>query len=157
MAKFIFSVIFALALLTSCSSDPAHPMGAQPANYAEVNAELKEGKVEVDRIDSDPCAQDAMMGVPDEYSRCNMTRSSTMAVIDIAPTASISIQGCQNGCTEPEPGCEIKGNINAEGVKIYHVKTGAFYSQTVINPNHGERWFCTEQEAVANGWRKSKQ
>jgi hypothetical protein len=32
----------------------------------------------------------------------------------------------------------------------------AYYDQTVIDPSHGERWFCTEAEAQANGWRKSK-
>jgi len=32
----------------------------------------------------------------------------------------------------------------------------SFYNKTEIDPSKGERWFCTEQEAVANGWRKSK-
>jgi micrococcal nuclease len=50
----------------------------------------------------------------------------------------------------------IKGNINAEGVKIYHVPGGGSYTATVITPANGERWFCTEQEAQANGWRKAQ-
>jgi len=50
----------------------------------------------------------------------------------------------------------IKGNISQpSGEKIYHVPGGQFYDATVINPSAGERWFCTEQEAVNNGWRKS--
>mgnify|MGYP005839445763 CR=1 FL=1 len=49
----------------------------------------------------------------------------------------------------------IKGNISSSGEKIYHVPGGAFYDKTVIDEGKGERWFCTEAEAVAAGWRKS--
>jgi len=64
---------------------------------------------------------------------------------------------CPQGCVSPPPGCTIKGNINSSGVKIYHMPGQRYYEQTVIDPSRGERWFCTEQEAEANGWRKSKQ
>lgn len=67
------------------------------------------------------------------------------------PPATTS--GCPQGCTESQPGCEIKGNINSEGVKIYHVPGGKYYAKTIITPSDGERWFCTVDEAVANGWR----
>jgi LysM repeat protein len=59
--------------------------------------------------------------------------------------------------TEPPKDCVIKGNISVvTGEKIYHVPGGAFYEVTVIRPEYGERWFCTEDEAVAAGWRKSE-
>jgi micrococcal nuclease len=64
--------------------------------------------------------------------------------------------GCPQGCISPPPGCEIKGNINSSGVKIYHVPSGDYYDATVIDTLRGERWFCTPDEAVANGWRASK-
>ena len=52
----------------------------------------------------------------------------------------------------------IKGNISqSTGEKIYHVPSGEFYDKTVIDEAAGERWFCTEQEALAAGWRRSKQ
>jgi micrococcal nuclease len=71
----------------------------------------------------------------------------------VAPAARSS---CPQGCTVPPAGCVIKGNISqSTGEKIYHVPGGDFYDQTVIDPARGERWFCTEAEAVANGWRKS--
>jgi micrococcal nuclease len=57
----------------------------------------------------------------------------------------------------PPAGCRIKGNINAGGEKIYHVPGGKYYDQTVIEPGKGERWFCSEAEALAAGWRRSKQ
>lgn len=50
----------------------------------------------------------------------------------------------------------IKGNINSEGERIYHVPGQRYYDATIINPANGERWFCTEAEAIEAGWRKSR-
>lgn len=54
-------------------------------------------------------------------------------------------------------GCQIKGNINSKGDRIYHVPGGRSYDQTQIDTSDGERWFCSEDEARAAGWRKSGQ
>jgi micrococcal nuclease len=51
--------------------------------------------------------------------------------------------------------CLIKGNISADGSKIYHLSDCPQYNQTVINEAGGERWFCTEAAAIAAGWRKA--
>jgi len=51
-------------------------------------------------------------------------------------------------------GCVIKGNITTE--KIYHLPGCDSYDKTVIDESKGERWFCTEPEALAAGWRKAK-
>lgn len=48
--------------------------------------------------------------------------------------------------------CLIKGNITSKGDRIYHILGGRYYDQT-----KPEKWFCTEQEAEAEGFRKSKQ
>lgn len=55
-----------------------------------------------------------------------------------------------------DPSCQVKGNISATGEKIYHIPGGSFYGRTTIDESAGERWFCTEAEATAAGWRKSK-
>jgi endonuclease YncB( thermonuclease family) len=52
--------------------------------------------------------------------------------------------------------CNIKGNISAKGVRIYHIPGQEFYSRTRINEAKGERWFCSEAAARAAGWRKAK-
>ena len=57
---------------------------------------------------------------------------------------------------EANNGCIIKGNISSNGEKTYHVKTGQYYKRTKITLSKGERWFCNEDEARQNGWRKSK-
>jgi hypothetical protein len=51
--------------------------------------------------------------------------------------------------------CRIKGNINSKGEHIYHVPGGKYYDRTRIDPSKGERWFCSEAEARAAGWRRS--
>ena len=52
--------------------------------------------------------------------------------------------------------CLIKGNINRRGEHIYHVPGDKYYDRTIITPSRGERWFCTEADAQAAGWRRSK-
>jgi endonuclease YncB( thermonuclease family) len=52
--------------------------------------------------------------------------------------------------------CNIKGNINRNGEKIYHLPGTAFYSRTKISEEKGERWFCSEVEANEAGWRSSR-
>jgi endonuclease YncB( thermonuclease family) len=48
--------------------------------------------------------------------------------------------------------CRIKGNISERG-RIYHVPGSEWYDRTQIDTSQGERWFCTEAEAKAAGWR----
>ncbi len=49
--------------------------------------------------------------------------------------------------------CPIKGNITADGERIYHMPWSAWYTRTRINESRGEAWFCDESEAQAAGWR----
>ena len=52
--------------------------------------------------------------------------------------------------------CYIKGNINSEGQKIYHLPQDKYYIDTEINTAAGERWFCSVQQARDAGWRASE-
>ena len=62
--------------------------------------------------------------------------------------------------TTPAPvqttNCNIKGNISNKGEKIYHVPGQQYYDVTKITESKGERYFCSEAEAQAAGWRRSK-
>jgi hypothetical protein len=53
-------------------------------------------------------------------------------------------------------GCDIKGNINQRGEHIFHVPGQEYYLATQINPDRGERWFCSQWESWWAGWRKAK-
>ena len=52
--------------------------------------------------------------------------------------------------------CAIKGNLGKSGKRIYHVPGGRHYDRARIDPSKGERWFCSESEARAAGWRRSR-
>jgi hypothetical protein len=85
--------------------------------------------------------------------RAPVTRSASGEALRDGEAGS----ACPDGCLEPRPGCEIKGNISYRtGERIYHLPGQRWYEKTVINPRYGERWFCTEEEAEANGWRRAK-
>ena len=54
-------------------------------------------------------------------------------------------------------GCTIKGNVSASG-KVYHMPWNTWYDKVKMEPRRdglagGKRWFCSEQEAMAAGWR----
>jgi endonuclease YncB( thermonuclease family) len=70
----------------------------------------------------------------------------------IAATASGSTASLQTA-TSPPNGCAIKGNIGKDGERIYHVPGSDAYSNTRIDTEKGERWFCSEDEARRAGWR----
>lgn len=52
--------------------------------------------------------------------------------------------------------CVIKGNISINtGNRYYHLPGMEDYDSIVITPSKGERWFCNEAEAIAQGWSKA--
>lgn len=55
----------------------------------------------------------------------------------------------------PAGNCIIKGNTSGSG-QIYHMPHNRDYANTRINERNGERWFCTEDEARAAGWRAAR-
>lgn len=65
-------------------------------------------------------------------------------------------RGARHDAAPVQGQCQIKGNINARGDRIYHLPGQASYADTRISPEKGERYFCTESEARAAGWRPSR-
>ncbi|MGE5266787.1 MAG: thermonuclease family protein [Deltaproteobacteria bacterium] len=51
-------------------------------------------------------------------------------------------------------GCAIKGNISENG-RVYHVPWSPWYGRVKVEPNRGERWFCSEAEAQKASWRSA--
>lgn len=77
-------------------------------------------------------------------------------VQDPAAFRAARARGPSTGRVAPDAGCAIKGNISSKGVRIYHVRGQQHYERTSINTKKGERWFCSDAEARAAGWRKAK-
>ena len=63
---------------------------------------------------------------------------------------------CPQGCvSQPDPSCSIKGNVNTRNdTKIYHVEgVSSSYNRVNMKESDGDLWFCTVEEAEANGFR----
>ncbi len=52
-------------------------------------------------------------------------------------------------------GCPIKGRVSG-GERVYVLPWSSNYSRVRLNKRRGERWFCTQEEAEAAGWRSSR-
>lgn len=50
--------------------------------------------------------------------------------------------------------CLIKGNVGTNDYysKFYHLPGDSYYENTVVNLENGDKWFCTIEEAEANGF-----
>lgn len=71
-----------------------------------------------------------------------------------ANTSSSAVQ--RAGSLPPDAACPIKGNVSAQGARIYHVPGSRSYHATVIVEGDGERWFCSTADAEKAGWRAAK-
>jgi cold shock CspA family protein len=92
------------------------------------------------------------------------TRSKTKSrrlpetILSLGGVAVVTFLGLQliSRTLSTKSGCNIKGNISINtGNKLYHTPGMEDYFGTVISPEKGERWFCSESEAIAAGWRKA--
>jgi endonuclease YncB( thermonuclease family) len=52
-------------------------------------------------------------------------------------------------------GCPIKGQVSS-GSRIYVLPWSPGYQRIQVRTARGERWFCSEQEAQAAGWRPAE-
>ncbi len=55
--------------------------------------------------------------------------------------------------TAPD-GCPIKGTVTSAG-KLYVLPWSSEYPKATVRAQRGERWFCSEGEAQAAGWRSA--
>ncbi len=62
---------------------------------------------------------------------------------------------CPNGCFDPLEGCLIKGVVTAMGDRYYYLPDMEGYEDALLLVKYGGRWFCTEEEAVQNGFEKA--
>ncbi|OGK21400.1 hypothetical protein A3C23_01265 [Candidatus Roizmanbacteria bacterium RIFCSPHIGHO2_02_FULL_37_13b] len=60
---------------------------------------------------------------------------------------------CEN---KRDPNCNIKANVRKqEKTKIYHLPSCYNYERIVVNERLGDKWFCTEAQAINAGFTKS--
>ncbi|RMF33673.1 MAG: thermonuclease family protein [Alphaproteobacteria bacterium] len=88
-----------------------------------------------------------------EEARARAQGAGLWSSVFVAPWEYRARRWQQAAATAPRPGCPIKGNINRRGERIYHTPYSRSYARTRIDPARGERWFCSEAEALRLGWR----
>lgn len=60
-------------------------------------------------------------------------------------------------CSQLNKKCVIKGNFReADNTKVYSLPNCYNYNKTIVDPTGRDKWFCSEAEAVAAGFVKSK-
>ncbi|MDJ0658866.1 MAG: hypothetical protein QNJ42_05185 [Crocosphaera sp.] len=90
-----------------------------------------------------------------------MKKNSSLLIVSLVSCLSIVVSQnnlllAGSSTIPPNPRCNIKGNISVStGKKLYHVPGQQDYEKTVITTEKGERWFCSEQEAIRAGWTKA--
>ena len=78
-------------------------------------------------------------------------------MFDAEDGAKKAARGIWSPLCLPKEGCVIKGNVRRDrGTKVYHLTECYNYEKIVVNEREGDRWFCSEEEAQAAGFRKSE-
>lgn len=52
--------------------------------------------------------------------------------------------------------CLIKGNVSRLDKRWYHLPSFRHYPATIMNLEHGDRWFCSEEEAQEAGFERAR-
>jgi hypothetical protein len=85
-------------------------------------------------------------------------RNKTTVILGAATVpvgAQAKLLAPASAITAPSPECTIKGNVNRQGERIYHLPGQASYATINMEDSH-KRWFCSEDDARAAGWRPAK-
>lgn len=90
--------------------------------------------------------------------RKNSQRETLTAAFHQAQKNKVGIWSnlCRETETKSTTDCLIKGNIDkATYQKFYHLPHCKHYQEVVIEKDLGERYFCTEKEAIEAGFKKA--
>jgi len=80
------------------------------------------------------------------------------ALIQAAEQAYEEKQGLWQTCAlDKKKGCQIKGNVDRLDKRWYHLPSFRHYDQVVVNLGHGDRWFCSEEEALEAGFERARE
>ena len=78
-----------------------------------------------------------------------------LGAVSVPAGAQAMLLGPSSNAGAPSPECTIKGNINRNGERIFHVLGQSSYAKINMAIGNGRRWFCKPEEAEAAGWRRA--
>lgn len=91
------------------------------------------------------------------FQKAKILNENSLLLEQSQEKAKITKRGVwSNICLTQKENCLIKGNYRSAGnTRIYHLPDCYNYDRITIKPGTSDRWFCTEVEAKAAGFRKS--
>lgn len=95
------------------------------------------------------------------YHSDNTSQSETLKKASLeAKEKKIGIYSkkCWQTENKENPSCIIKGNFEDKNPnkRLYYLPNCAQYQYVIVEKDLGERWFCSEKEAQAAGYKKAK-
>ncbi len=78
-----------------------------------------------------------------------------LGALSVPVTARAQLLAPASAITAPSPECTIKGNVDRKGERIYHMPAQMNYRKISMQ-DPKKRWFCSEDEAHAAGWRPAR-
>jgi len=79
----------------------------------------------------------------------------TAELISAQEQARLARTGLWGKCGKINGECSIKGNLDRNDKRYYHRPGFKYYEATVVNLNHGDRWFCSEEDAQKAGFKRA--
>lgn len=79
----------------------------------------------------------------------------TPQLIDAQEQARKEKAGLWGKCGKINGECLVKGNLDRNDKRYYHLPGFKYYDSTAVNLDHGDRWFCSEEEAQKAGFKRA--
>ncbi len=92
---------------------------------------------------------------PPDWRRRNK-QAPVLGSLDVAPATRAILMRGRSASTPPSPECAIKGHVNRSGACIFHLPGGRWYARVSMEPDNGDRWFCSKEEAELASCRETK-
>jgi len=92
-----------------------------------------------------------------EYFMDTVNLAHQTELVEAAEQGYQAKSGLWSVCAPGPEGCVIKGNISRLDIRWYHLPEFRHYGQTVINLDQGDRWFCTEEDAIKAGFQRARE
>jgi endonuclease YncB( thermonuclease family) len=77
-----------------------------------------------------------------------------LGALSVPVSAQSQLLAPASSAAASSPDCIIKGNVNRNGERIYHLPGQAAYAKINMEDPQ-KRWFCSEDDARAAGWRRA--
>jgi len=82
-------------------------------------------------------------------------KTVVLGALSVPVTAQAVLLAPASSAGAPSPECIVKGNVNRNGERIYHLPGQSAYGRINMDGGQGKRWFCNAEEAEAAGWRRA--